>query len=388
MTATKRPIYLDYAATTPVDPRVVTVMQQYLTQDGIFGNPSSSFHRFGWEADEAIQTAAAQAASLIQAHPKEIVWTSCATESNNLAIKGVAWAYREKGKHIITVQTEHKSVLEPCRYLAKQGYAVTYLKPKPNGLVDLDELQNALRKDTVLVSVAHANSEIGVIQDIANIGALMRGKGIFFHVDATQSVGKIPVDLSRLPVDLMSFSAHKNYGPKGIGALFVRRNPRVWPEPLLHGGGQQKGVRSGTLPTHQIMGMGAAFEISSQEMQAESARILQLRERLWRGIAELGGVHLNGAPAYRAPGNLNIWFEGVEGEALIKSLTDIAVSSGSACMSSQAESSYVLKAIGLSESQAEASLRFSLGRFTTEAEIDYAVGHVREQVQRLRDRRA
>lgn len=380
------PIYLDYAATTPVDPRVFNVMQHYLMQDGVFGNPSSSFHRYGFEAEEAIEQAAAQVAALIHAHPKEIIWTSCATESNNLAIKGVVAAYREKANHIVTVQTEHKSVLEPCRYLEKQGIEVTYLKPQGNGLLDLDILKNTLKKNTLLVSVMHANNETGVIQDIAAIGAMTRERGIFFHVDATQSVGKIPIDLSRVSIDLMSFSAHKNYGPKGIGVLFVRKHPRVWPEPLIHGGGQQKGLRAGTLPTHQIMGMGMAFQISTQEMSEENKRILNLRTRLRQGIEKLGGVHLNGDLNTRVPGNLNVWFEGVEGEALIKSLTDIAISSGSACISAQAEPSFVLKAIGLSRDAIESSLRFTLGRFTTEAEIDYTIQYVSMEVKRLRQR--
>lgn len=382
----KLPIYLDYAATTPVDPRVVPVLQRYLTLEGVFGNPSSSFHRYGVEADEAIQEAAREVASLIGAHPKEIIWTSCATEANNLAIKGVAMAYRKKGNHIVTVSTEHKSVLEPCHYLEQHGISVTYLKPEPNGLLDLGMLEEALRPDTILLSVMHVNNEIGVIQDIAAIGAFARSKGIFFHVDAAQSVGKIAIDLSSLPVDLMSFSAHKNYAPKGIGILFVRRNPRVWPEPLLHGGGQQRGLRSGTLPTHQIIAMGMAFQISKEKMQEESARILKLREGLWKGIRGVGGVHINGDPTCRVPGNLNVWFEGVQGEALIKSLTDIAISSGSACISSKNEHSYVLREIGLTDLQVENSLRFTLGRFTTEAEIDYTVDYVCEQVKRLRSR--
>lgn len=380
------PIYLDYAATTPVDPRVFDVMQHYLMQDGVFGNPSSSFHRYGFEAEEAIGQAATQVAALIHAHPKEIVWTSCATESNNLAIKGVIAAYKEKANHMVTVQTEHKSVLEPCRYLAKQGIEVTYLKPKANGLLELNVLSDALQKNTLLVSVMHVNNEIGVIQDIAAIGTLTRERNIFLHVDATQSVGKIPIDLSHLNVDLMSFSAHKNYGPKGIGVLFVRKHPRVWPEPLIHGGGQQKGLRAGTLPTHQIMGMGKAFQISTQEISEESKRILHLRTRLWQGLSGLGGVHVNGDLDARVPGNLNIWCEGVQGEALIKSLTDIAISSGSACISAKAEPSFVLKAIGLSRDAIESSLRFTLGRFTTEAEIDYTIEYVSTQVKRLRKR--
>lgn len=381
----KLPIYMDYSATTPVDPRVAEKLCSFLTPDGYFGNPASRSHKFGWDADEAVQEARRQVAALINADPKEIVWTSGATESDNLAIKGVAHFYQKKGKHIVTCKTEHKAVLDTCRQLERDGFEITYLDPEPNGLIDLDKLQAAMRDDTILVSIMHVNNEIGVVQDIETIGEMTRERKIFFHVDAAQSAGKVPIDLERLKVDLMSFSAHKVYGPKGIGALYVRRKPRVRLEAQMHGGGHERGMRSGTLPTHQIVGMGEAFRIARQEMATENERVLALRQRLWDGLKDMEEVYLNGDEERRVAGSLNVSFAFVEGESLIMALKDLAVSSGSACTSASLEPSYVLRALGREDELAHSSIRFSLGRFTTQEEVDYAVAKIREQVDRLRE---
>ncbi|ABS49103.1 cysteine desulfurase IscS [Yersinia pseudotuberculosis IP 32953] len=381
----KTPIYLDYAATTPVDPRVAEKMMQYLTLDGIFGNPASRSHKFGWQAEEAVDIARNDVAALVGADPREIVFTSGATESDNLAIKGAANFYQKKGKHIITCKTEHKAVLDSCRQLEREGFEVTYLAPQPNGIIDLKQLEATMREDTILVSIMHVNNEIGVVQDIAEIGEMCRSRGIIFHVDATQSVGKLPVDLSKLKVDLMSFSAHKVYGPMGIGALFVRRKPRIRIEAQQHGGGHERGMRSGTLPVHQIVGMGEAYRIAKEEMESEAARLRSLRLRLWNGIKDIEEVYLNGSLENGAPGILNVSFNYVEGESLIMALKDLAVSSGSACTSASLEPSYVLRALGMNDELAHSSIRFSLGRFTTEEEIDYAIALVHKSIGRLRD---
>ncbi len=381
----KLPIYLDYSATCPVDPRVAEKMMQCLTMDGLFGNPASRSHRFGWQAEEAVDLARNQVADLIGADPREIVFTSGATESNNLAIKGVAHFYASKGKHIITSKTEHKAVLDTCRQLEREGFEVTYLEPMPNGLFTIEMIENAMRDDTILVSIMHVNNEIGVVQNIAAIGELCRSRKILLHVDAVQSVGKIPVDVEALKVDLLSVSAHKVYGPKGIGALFVRRKPRVRLEAQMHGGGHERGMRSGTLPTHQIVGMGEAFRIAKEEMVSEGERILALRQRLWNGIKDIEAVYINGDLDKRVPGNLNVSFAYVEGESLIMALKDLAVSSGSACTSASLEPSYVLRALGLNDELAHSSIRFSMGRFTTEEEIDYAVKLIRDSIGRLRE---
>ncbi|MEN3788120.1 IscS subfamily cysteine desulfurase [Aeromonas veronii] len=381
----KLPIYLDYSATCPVDPRVAEKMMQCLTMDGLFGNPASRSHRFGWQAEEAVDLARNQVADLIGADPREIVFTSGATESNNLAIKGVAHFYASKGKHIITSKTEHKAVLDTCRQLEREGFEVTYLEPMPNGLFTIEMIENAMRDDTILVSIMHVNNEIGVVQNIAAIGELCRSRKILLHVDAVQSVGKIPVDVEALKVDLLSVSAHKVYGPKGIGALFVRRKPRVRLEAQMHGGGHERGMRSGTLPTHQIVGMGEAFRIAKEEMVSEGERILVLRQRLWDGIKDIEAVYINGDLDERVPGNLNVSFAYVEGESLIMALKDLAVSSGSACTSASLEPSYVLRALGLNDELAHSSIRFSMGRFTTEEEIDYAVKLIRDSIGRLRE---
>jgi len=381
----KLPIYLDYSATCPVDPRVAEKMMQYLTQDGIFGNPASRSHRFGWQAEEAVDEARNQVAELIGADPREIVFTSGATESDNLAIKGIAQFYQKQGKHIITCKTEHKAVLDPCRHLEADGFEVTYLEPQPNGLISLAELEAAMRDDTILVSLMHVNNEIGVIQDIAAVGELCRARKIFLHVDAAQSAGKVPIDVEAMKVDLMSLSAHKVYGPKGIGALYVRRKPRVRLEAQMHGGGHERGMRSGTLPTHQIVGMGEAFRIARLEMASEAERVMALRERLWNGIKDIEQVHVNGDLLQRVPGNLNVSFAYVEGESLMMALKDLAVSSGSACTSASLEPSYVLRALGLNDELAHSSIRFSIGRFTTEEEIDYAVQLIRDAIGRLRE---
>lgn len=381
----KLPIYLDYSATCPVDPRVAEKMMQCLTMDGLFGNPASRSHRFGWQAEEAVDLARNQVAELIGADPREIVFTSGATESNNLAIKGIAHFYSGKGKHIVTSKTEHKAVLDTCRQLEREGYEVTYLEPMPNGLFTLEQIEGALRDDTILVSIMHANNEIGVVQDIAAIGELCRSRKILLHVDAVQSVGKIPVDVEALKVDLLSMSAHKVYGPKGIGALYVRRKPRVRLEAQMHGGGHERGMRSGTLATHQIVGMGEAFRIAKEEMASESQHIMALRQRLWDGIKNIEEVYINGDLDQRVPGNLNVSFAYVEGESLIMALKDLAVSSGSACTSASLEPSYVLRALGLNDELAHSSIRFSIGRFTTEEEIDYAIKLICDSIGRLRE---
>lgn len=380
----KLPIYLDYAATTPADPRVASKMMQFLTLDGTFGNPASRSHRFGWQSEEAVDVARNQIAELVNADPREIVFTSGATESDNLAIKGAAHAHQARGKHIITSQTEHKAVLDSCQQLEREGFDVTYLAPAANGIITPDQLRAALRDDTILVTLMHVNNETGVIQDIAAFGELCREREILFHVDATQSIGKLPIDLSQLAIDLMSFSAHKLYGPKGIGALYVRRKPRVLIAAQIHGGGHERGMRSGTLPVHQIVGMGEAYRIAAEERETEMARLQALRDRLWQGISVLPDITLNGDPHQRAPNILNISFADVEGESLIMALKDLALSSGSACTSASLEPSYVLRALGVSEELAHSSLRFSLGRFTTEEEIDYAIALVQKSVTRLR----
>ncbi len=380
----KLPIYLDYAATTPADPRVASKMMQFLTLDGTFGNPASRSHRFGWQAEEAVDVARNQVAELINADPREIVFTSGATEADNLALKGAAQQHQARGKHIITSQTEHKAVLDSCAQLAREGFKVTFLQPGADGIVTPAMLEAALRDDTVLVSLMHVNNETGVIQDIAALGALCHARGILFHVDATQSVGKLPLDVSALPVDLMSFSAHKLYGPKGIGALWVRRKPKLQIDAQMHGGGHERGMRSGTLPVHQIVGMGEAYRIACEEMADESARLATLRHRLWQGISTLSDVQLNGSLEQGAPNILNISFAHVDGESLIMALKDLALSSGSACTSASLEPSYVLRAMGVDQQLAYSSLRFSLGRFTTQEEIDYAIGVVHKAVTRLR----
>lgn len=381
----KLPIYLDYSATTPVDARVAEKMIRCLTMDGHFGNPASRSHRFGWDADAAVEQAREDVAALIHADPKEIVWTSGATEANNLAIKGAAHFYQKKGRHIVTCKTEHKAVLDACRQLEREGFEITYLAPETDGLLDLDAFKAALRPDTILVSVMHVNNEIGVIQDIHALGNMTRERGIILHVDAAQSAGKIPIDLHAVNVDLMSFSAHKIYGPKGIGALYVRRKPRVRIEPQMHGGGHERGMRSGTLPTHQIVGMGEAFRIAKDEMATEAERIRMLRDRLWLGLKDMPEVYANGDLEQRVAGNLNVSFNFVEGESLIMALKSIAVSSGSACTSASLEPSYVLRAIGRSDELAHSSIRFSIGRFTTLEDVDYTIALVRDKVSRLRE---
>lgn len=381
----KLPIYLDYSATTPADPRVATRMMQFLTMDGTFGNPASRSHRFGWQSEEAVDIARNQIAELVGADPREIVFTSGATEANNLAIKGAATFHQEKGRHIVTCTTEHKAVLDTCAQLEREGFSVTYLDPQADGTLDLKQLQAALRDDTVLVSIMHVNNEIGVVQDIATIGDLCRERGIIFHVDATQSVGKLPIDLSQLNVDLMSFSAHKIYGPKGIGALYVSRKPRVRLEAQIHGGGHERGMRSGTLPVHQIVGMGEAYRIAREEMSVEMARLGALRSRLWAGLNSIELVQLNGSLEHGAANILNVGFRYVDGESLIMALKDLAVSTGSACTSASMEPSYVLRAIGLDDELAHSSIRFSLGRFTTEEEVDYAIALVQKSIARLRE---
>ena len=377
------PIYLDYSATTPVDPRVVDRMVPWLGQN--FGNPASRSHAYGWAAEQAVEEAREHVAALVGCDAKELVWTSGATESINLAIKGAAHFYRERGRHLVTVKTEHKATLDTMRELEREGCEVTYLDVREDGLIDMDVLKAALRPDTVLVSVMYVNNEIGTIQDIPAIGALCREKGILFHVDSAQATGKVDIDLSALPVDLMSFSAHKTYGPKGVGALYVRRKPRVRIEAQMHGGGHERGMRSGTLPTHQIVGMGEAFRIARAEMKAENERIRMLRDRLWRGLSEMEEVFLNGDLERRVPHNLNVSFNYVEGESLIMAIKDVAVSSGSACTSASLEPSYVLRALGRSDELAHSSIRFSVGRFTTEEEVDYAVKLIRDKVGKLRE---
>lgn len=380
----RKPVYLDYAATTPVDPRVADVMVKHLTMDGIFGNPASRSHKYGWQAEEAVDVARNQIAELVNADAREIIFTSGATESNNLAIKGVAHQYGEKGRHIVTITTEHKAVLDVCAELEEQGFELTYLSPDKDGLVDAHQFAAALRDDTILASVMHVNNEIGVCQDIQALGEICRARGILFHVDAAQSAGKEPIDLQSLPVDLMSFSAHKVYGPKGIGALYVRRKPKVQLHALIHGGGHERGMRSGTLATHQIVGMGEAFALARQEMAEEGVRVLALRKKLWAGIQDIQGIVLNGHATLRVAGNLNISFADVEGEALMMSLKDLAVSSGSACNSVSVEPSYVLKALGVSDALAHSAIRLSLGRFTSDEDVDFAITHIRESLHALR----
>ena len=378
-----KPIYLDYAATTPCDPRVVQAMLPYLYER--FGNPASRSHVYGWAAEEAVEIAREHIAALIGADPREIVWTSGATESNNLAIKGAAQFHAGKGKHLITLKTEHKAVLDTLRELERSGFEVSYLDVQPDGLLDLELLKAAIRPDTLLVSVMYVNNEIGVIQDIPAIGALCRAKGILFHVDAAQASGKVAIDLDTLPVDLMSLSAHKTYGPKGIGALYVRRKPRVRIEAQIHGGGHERGMRSGTLPTHQIVGMGEAFRLARESMGAENERIRSLHERLLAGLQGIPEIRVNGCTERRVPHNLNVSFTFVEGESLLMGMKGIAVSSGSACTSASLEPSYVLRALGLADEVAHSSIRFSIGRFTSEADIDAAIVQVKRTVERLRD---
>lgn len=377
------PIYLDYSATTPIDQRVVDQMIPFLREE--FGNPASRSHAFGWRAEEAVENARRQVAALVNADPKEIVWTSGATESINLALKGAAHFYKDRGRHVITVKTEHKATLDTCRELEREGFEVTYLDVQENGLIDFQVFEQAVRKDTILVSVMFVNNEIGVIQDIPRLGEFCRERGIIFHVDSAQATGKVVIDLAALKVDLMSFSAHKTYGPKGMGALFVRRKPRVRLEPLIHGGGHERGMRSGTLPTHQIVGMGAAFELARSEMALENDRIRMLRDRLWAGLSTIDAVYLNGDLEQRVPHNLNVSFNYVEGESLLMAIKDIAVSSGSACTSASLEPSYVLRALGRSDELAHSSIRFSIGRFTTEADVDFAIQLLKEKVAKLRE---
>jgi cysteine desulfurase len=379
----KLPIYLDYSATTPVDPRVVDAMVPYLGE--IYGNPASRSHAFGWSAEDAVETARNNVAALVGADPREIVWTSGATESNNLAIKGAAHFYASKGKHLITLKTEHKAVLDTMRELERTGFEVTYLDPRDDGLLDMDAFKAALRPDTCVVSIMYVNNEIGVIQDIRAIGDLCRANGTVFHVDAAQATGKVAIDLATLPVDLMSFCAHKTYGPKGIGALYVRRKPRIRLEAQMHGGGHERGFRSGTLPTHQIVGMGEAFRLAKEEMGTENERVRMLRDRLWAGLSTMDEVFLNGSLEQRVPHNLNISFAYVEGESLIMAIKDIAVSSGSACTSASLEPSYVLRALGRSDELAHSSIRFSIGRFTTEEEVDFTIQLLQSKVGKLRE---
>lgn len=396
----KRPIYLDYAATTPVDPRVVKKMMSYLTADSEFGNPASRSHIYGWHAEEAVERARKQVADLVGADSKEVTWTSGATEADNLAIKGAAHFYRSRGRHIVTSKTEHKAVLDSCRQLEREGYEVTYLSPRSNGLIDPETLAGVLRDDTILVSIMHVNNEIGVIQDIAAFGEITRDRGIIFHVDAAQSAGKVPIDLRQLKIDLMSLSAHKAYGPKGIGALIVRRKPRVRIEAQMHGGGHERGLRSGTIPTHQVVGMGEAFAIARQEMASENIRIGKLRDRLLEGLQDIEEIYINGErldrtirlnrgnginTQHRVPHILNVNFNYVEGESLLMALKDLAVSSGSACTSASLEPSYVLRALGLEDELAHSSIRFSIGRFTTEQDIEYVVALIHNKLDKLRN---
>ncbi|SDE37948.1 cysteine desulfurase IscS [Massilia sp. PDC64] len=383
VTAPHFPIYMDYSATTPIDPRVADKMIPYLREQ--FGNPASRSHAYGWSAEAAVEEARAQVAALVGADPREIIWTSGATESNNLALKGAAHFYKSKGKHIITVKTEHKAVLDTVRELERQGFEATYLEPQDNGLITLEQLEAAIRPDTILVSVMLVNNEIGVVQPIREIGELCRKKGIIFHSDAAQATGKVEINLEELKVDLMSFSAHKTYGPKGIGALYVRRKPRVRLEAQMHGGGHERGLRSGTLAPHQIVGMGEAFRIAKEEMTTELARIKALRDRLAKGLLEIEEVYINGDMEHRVPHNLNVSFNFVEGESLIMAVKDIAVSSGSACTSASLEPSYVLRALGRSDELAHSSIRFTIGRFTTEEDIDFAVKLLKEKVGKLRE---
>jgi len=380
-----KPIYLDYSATTPVDKRVAEKMMHYLTMDGEFGNPASRSHAYGWAAEAAVDLARKQVADLINADPREIVWTSGATESDNLAIKGAAHFYSKKGKHIITCKTEHKAVLDTCRQLEREGFEVTYMDPEDNGLIDLGKLEAAIRPDTTLISIMHVNNEIGVIQDIAAIAKIAHQHKVIFHTDAAQSAGKIPIDVKAMDIDMLSLSAHKIYGPKGVGALFVRRKPRIRIEAQMHGGGHERGMRSGTLAVHQVVGMGEAFRIAHEEMAEETARILKLRTRLLDGFKDMEEVYVNGDLQHRIAGNINISFNFVEGESLIMALKDLAVSSGSACTSASLEPSYVLRALGRNDELAHSSIRFSIGRFTTEQDIDRAIQLVRDNIDRLRE---
>ena len=377
------PIYMDYSATTPVDPRVAEKMIPYLTTQ--FGNAASRSHPYGWDAEQAVENAREEVAKLVNCDPREIIWTSGATEGDNLAIKGAAHFYKEKGKHIITVKTEHKAVLDTCRELEREGFEVTYLQPQPNGLITLDQLRDAMRDDTVLVSVMLVNNEIGVVQDIPAIGALCKERGILLHSDAAQATGKVSIDLSSWNVDLMTFTAHKTYGPKGIGALYVRRKPRVRLEAQMHGGGHERGLRSGTLATHQIVGMGEAFRLARLEMHTENERVRMLHDRLWNGLRDIEEVYLNGDAEHRVPHNLNTSFNFVEGESLIMGIKELAVSSGSACTSASLEPSYVLRALGRSDELAHSSIRFTIGRFTTEDDIDFAIGLLKSRIAKLRD---
>jgi len=379
----RKPIYLDYSATTPIDPRVAEKMIPYITEH--FGNPASRSHSFGWTAEKAVEEAREEVAKLVNADPREIVWTSGATESNNLAIKGASHFYSTKGKHVLTIATEHKAVIDAVRELEREGFTATYLEPEPNGLVDLEKFKKAIRPDTVLASVMLVNNEIGVIQDIEALGNICRSEKVIFHVDAAQATGKVDIDLEKLPVDLMSFSAHKTYGPKGIGALYVRRKPRIRIEAQMHGGGHERGMRSGTLATHQIVGMGEAFRIARLEMKSENERIRKLRDKLLQGLQSIEEVYVNGDLTHRIPHNLNISFNYVEGESLIMAVKDIAVSSGSACTSASLEPSYVLRALGRSDELAHSSIRFSIGRFTTEADVDFTIQLLKDKIQKLRE---
>ena len=379
------PIYLDYSATTPVDPRVAAKMSECLTKEGVFGNPASRSHSFGWESEKLIDEARGHVAKLIKANKKEIVWTSGATESDNLAIKGAAHFYKEKGNHLITLTTEHKAVLDTMRHLETEGFEVTYMNPKDNGLVDIDELKSLIKPTTTVISIMHVNNEIGVIQDLETIGKICRDNKIVFHVDAAQSPGKVDIDVDKYNIDLLSLSAHKVYGPKGIGALYVRRKPRIRLQPQMHGGGHERGFRSGTLPTHQVVGMGEAFKIAEEEMESDNKRISILRDKLWNGLNSIEEIYLNGDMKQRIPGNLNVSFNFVEGESLIMAIKDMAVSSGSACTSASLEPSYVLRALGRSDELAHSSLRISIGKYTTEEEIDYSVSLIKEAVAKLRE---
>ena len=379
----RKPIYLDYSATTPIDPRVAEKMIPYITEH--FGNPASRSHSFGWTAEKAVEEAREEVAKLVNADPREIVWTSGATESNNLAIKGATHFYSTKGKHVLTIATEHKAVIDAVRELEREGFTATYLEPEPNGLVDLEKFKKAIRPDTVLASVMIVNNEIGVIQDIEALGNICRNEKVIFHVDAAQATGKVEIDLEKLPVDLMSFSAHKTYGPKGIGALYVRRKPRIRIEAQMHGGGHERGMRSGTLATHQIVGMGEAFRIARLEMKSENERIKTLRDKLLQGLQSIEEVYVNGDLNHRIPHNLNISFNYVEGESLIMAVKDIAVSSGSACTSASLEPSYVLRALGRSDELAHSSIRFSIGRFTTEADVDFTIQLLKDKIKKLRE---
>ena len=379
------PIYLDYASTTPVDPAVADQMVEFLTPSGHFGNPASRSHMFGWQAEAAVEDARSDVAGLINADPREIVWTSGATEANNLAIKGCAHFNTRKGKHIITSKIEHKAVLDTCRQLEREGFEITYLDPDKHGLIQPQAIADALREETTVVSIMHVNNELGTLNDIAAIGKLCRENKVFFHVDAAQSAGKTAIDVEAMQVDMMSFSAHKIYGPKGIGALYVCRKPRVRIEAQMHGGGHERGMRSGTLPTHQIVGMGAAFKLGAEVLAEESARIEKLRTRLWEGVSDMQEVYLNGSSEQHVPGIINISFAYVEGESLIMALRDLAVSSGSACTSASLEPSYVLRALGLNDEMAHSSIRFSIGRYTSEKDVDDAIAKVRHAVEKLRE---